>query len=90
MEVTNGPWDEFESMMYMEAAHQAVHNSPADPENTLSFTFMQRDVVLIGLALAVLPQAFPCLREESVDFQQRFVEILFHQRPDWTVYGEEE
>lgn len=77
------------TMLTMEAAHQVIHGLQNDEEENLFVSLCEREVILLGLALACLWFDYPCLAEDSRDLQSRFVELAKAQKPDWMSEEEE-
>lgn len=80
----------FHTMLMMEAAHQVIHERENDVEDTLFLALCEREVLLVGLALACLWFDYPCLSDDSRDLQRRLVELTQAQKPDWLVQGDAE
>lgn len=66
----------------IETSHQAVHDTVNDPEVTTVFALGYQDMLLLGLALAVVTLQYPCLYAVSESLQLRILEVVQVQQPD--------
>ena len=72
-----------EPLAHLEAAHQEIHLTEFDPEETASVALSRKDWLIIGFALGWMTFDFPCLAKDSGDLQSRMVEVCVVQQPEW-------
>lgn len=73
-------------------AHKAFHTmpTPTAESDTLLMSLAERDLLLIGMALPAMELLFlqsgvACFTEASKELQNRFMEVVQAQRPEWVV-----
>lgn len=84
-------------LFLLDVGHEAFHRidepGPDDPVTLVSLN--ERDILLIGMALPSLEALFyqltgeACFNEASRELQERLLELVREQNPDWTPRGRE-
>lgn len=83
--------DLIRALAMIERGHLALHamEDPGPDTDTIMVALTERDLLLVGMALPVMELPFPCLGDVSLEFQKRLMELVYAQRPDWTLSGGE-
>lgn len=72
-------------------AHAAVHAMEVGPEvDAVTTQLHERDLILIAMGMPLIHMTFPCLGPELRELQERLIEIVSAQFPEWGVDHEED
>jgi hypothetical protein len=67
----------------IEGLHQRSHEAEDDPDNVSLLCLTDQEVYLVMLGIILIGVTFNCLEPRVVQLEEKVLESLKEQRPDW-------